>query len=157
MFSSVKSTTRLGLPSALVVVTMRLHQSTGVLTGTRSMTPSCSSLSRPALTADFQCSGTVLGVWTALGVTFSDVKILRGGEDSISLRGCFSQQLKALLAYLLRIYCLRMGRFSGVGGQGSTGGLVGGDSRLGHEQPSSSCVGTPEFEHLVGLMLLTMA
>ena len=42
------------------------------------------------------------------------------------------------------------GRFSGVGAQGSTTGLLGGSSRRGHEQGSLVDVGTPEFEHVVG-------
>ena len=42
------------------------------------------------------------------------------------------------------------GRFSGVGAQGSTTGLLGGSSRRGQEQESSADVGTPEFEHAGG-------
>ena len=39
-----------------------------------------------------------------------------------------------------------------MGAQGRTGGESGGNSLLGHEQVASvSDVGTPEFEHFVGL------
>ena len=53
--------------------------------------------------------------------------------------------------------CFRRGKFSIVGGQGSVGGGGGGSSLLGHEHWPSPRVGTPELEHCVGLMVLTMA
>ena len=65
----------------------------------------------------------------------------------MSLRGWCSQQLKLLAAYLLRMYCLSCSTFSGVGAQGSMGGVEGGISRRGQEQGESVCVGTPELEH----------
>ena len=77
----------------------------------------------------------------------------KGGESSINFNGCFSQQLKAELANLSNMNCLSFGRFSSVGAQGNTGGVVGGNSRLGQEHVSGSPgVGTPELEHLVGLI-----
>ena len=75
---------------------------------------------------------------------------------SISLRGCLSQQLNALLAYLVSIYSLMIGRFSGVGSQGMTGGSGGGSSLLGQVQVASLFVGTPELEHWVGLISHSM-
>ena len=71
---------------------------------------------------------------------------------SINLRGCRSQQLNALLAYLFNMYCLMVGRFSCVGAHGMTGGSSGGNSLLGLVQEASLAVGTPELEHSVGLM-----
>ena len=121
------------------------------------MTPSCSSLSRPCLTAAFQCRGTVLGVWMALGVADSSVKIFMAGDLSISFKGCFSQQLKAELAYLSRINFFSCGKLSTVGAHGRIGGDVGGSSRLGHVHAVSEGVGTPELEHCVGLILWTFA
>ena len=93
-----------------------------------------------------------MGVWIAVGVAASSVKILIGGDLSINLRGCFSQQLKALLAYLSRMYCFNFERFTGVGGHGSTAGVRGGSSLLGQLQAVSVGEGTPEFEHFVGLV-----
>ena len=78
-----------------------------------------------------------------------------GGDLSISLRGCLSQQLKALLAYLVSIYSLMVGKFSGVGAQGMTGGSGGGSSLLGQVHGASLVVGTPELEHWVGLWLIS--
>ena len=90
----------------------------------------------------------------ATGVASSSIKIRSGGAESMSLRGWCSQQLKAELLYLSKIYCFKMWRFSSVGAQGNTGGDCGGGSLLGQEQ-GWSCwspvIGTPEFEHLVGL------
>ena len=65
-------------------------------------------------------------------------------------KGCLSQMLKALAAYLSSRYCLIIGRFSGVGGQGSTGGVLGGADLIGQEQGLSSGPRTPELEHLPG-------
>ena len=58
--------------------------------------------------------------------------------------------LKALLAYLSSKYCLIVGRFSGVGEQGSTGASLGGADLTGQEQGVSSGPSTPELEHLPG-------
>ena len=56
----------------LAVTTIWLQQvTTGLLTGTLSITPSSSYLSNPALTAAFQWSGTVLGVWIGFCVYIS--------------------------------------------------------------------------------------
>ena len=68
----------------------------------------------------------------------------------MSGRGCLSQVLNALAAYLSSKYCLMVGRFSGVGEQGSTGGLLGGADLIGQEQGASSGPRTPELEHLPG-------
>ena len=84
------------------------------------------------------------------------MKILIGGDLSISFSGCVSQQLKALLAYLSRMYCFSFGRFSRVGAQGSTAGARGGNSLLGQLQAVSLGDGTPEFEHLLGLVFWTL-
>ena len=61
-------------------------------------------------------------------------------------KGCFSQQLNAELENRSRIYCLSIGRFSSVGGQGKTTGFVGGNVRLGHWHGISSGPGTPVLE-----------
>ena len=95
----------------------------------------------------------MLGVCMALGLAFSSVKTLIDGDLSINLSGWCSQQLKLLLAYLSKMDCLSLGRFSGVGAQGNTGGVVGGNSLLGQLQVVSLGAGTPEFEHLVGLVV----
>ena len=89
----------------------------------------------------------------ATGVTSSSTNILSGGASSIRLRGWFSQQLKALLLYLLRMYFLSIGRFSGVGAQGSWGLLVGGGDRLGQVHGDSVADGTPELVHCTGLVM----
>ena len=68
----------------------------------------------------------------------------------MSGRGCLSQVLKALLAYLSIKYCLIIGRFSMVGEQGSTGTSLGGADLVGQEQGVSSGPSTPELEHLPG-------
>ena len=75
---------------------------------------------------------------------------------SINLRGCLPQQLNALLAYLFIMYSFMMGRFSDVGAHGITGGSVGGNSLFGQVQVVSLVVGTPEFEHCVGLISQSM-
>ena len=75
---------------------------------------------------------------------------------SINLKGCFSQQLNALLAYLSSMYCFRVGKFSTVGAQGITDGTGGGKSRRGQAH-EALLVGTPELEHLVGLMSHSIA
>lgn len=49
------------------------------------------------------------------------------------------------------MYCLRMGRFSLVGEQGSTGGSVGGAVLVGQEHGVSPWLTTPELEHLAAL------
>ena len=93
----------------------------------------------------------MLGVCTALGFAFSSVYILRGGDLSINFRGCLSQQLNALLEYLSRINCFKVGRFSTVGAHGMTDGTGGGMSRRGQAH-GELVVGTPELEHFVGLI-----
>ena len=71
---------------------------------------------------------------------------------SINLSGCFSQQLKALLACLSKMYFFNVGRFSAIGAHGNTGGVEGGSCLIGQEQVLSFKAGTPELEHLVGLI-----
>ena len=81
---------------------------------------------------------------------FSSTNNLNGGESFIRGSACFSQQLKALDAYLLRIYCFNFGKFSGVGAQGSTGRSDGGADLIGQEHGVSALLTTPELEHLAG-------
>ena len=50
----------------------------------------------------------------------------------------------------------RFWMWSRVGAQGITGGSGGGSSLLGQEQGASLAVGTPEFEHCVGLISQSM-
>ena len=50
---------------------MGLHQETGSPTGTGSIIPLATSLSRLALTSSFQWMGTGMGTWTADGMAFS--------------------------------------------------------------------------------------
>ena len=69
----------------------------------------------------------------ALGVAWSSTKRRSDGESRIRGSACCSQQLNALEAYLSKMYCFRMGRFSAVGEQGSTGGSVGGPVLIGQE------------------------
>ena len=57
--------------------------------------------------------------------------------------GCFSHTLNALLLNLSSMYCLRMGRFSTVGGQGKCGWVLGGKFLRGHEHGVSSEDTTP--------------
>ena len=96
---------------------------------------------------------TYTGAWSVDGsrLRFLICINLQGGDLSINFRGCFSQQLKALLAYLSRMNCLSLGKFSTVGAQGRLSGAVGGSSLLGQAHVSPE-VGTPELEHWVGLM-----
>ena len=89
----------------------------------------------------------------ALGTAVSSVKIFIGGDLSINFSGWCSQQLKPLLAYLSRMNCFNFGRLSGVGAHGKIAGVVGGSSLLGQLQIVSPRVGTPELEHLVGLVV----
>ena len=60
-------------------------------------------------------------------------------------RGCCSHLLKALEAYLSRMYCFSCGRLSLVGAQGRVGGSDGGGCLGGHEHGSSSGLETPEL------------
>ena len=83
----------------------------------------------------------------ATGVASSSTNILSGGAPSMSVSGCFSQTLNALALYLFKMYCLRMGRFSGVGAHGRCGRLVGGSARLGQVHSVSEGPVTPELEH----------
>ena len=92
-----------GDPSVFGVITILLHHETGSLTGTFSMTPSCTSRSRPALTCFSQWYGTALGVRAAVGVACGSTCNLNGGVPSIRGRACLSQQLKAELAYLFKM------------------------------------------------------
>ena len=146
MLRGVKSTTRLGLPSALGLITMRWLHVTGSLTGTFSSTPSLQSRSSPLLTSFCQWRGTWLGVWTATGIASSLTNMRSGGELSMSGKVCFSQQLKALLLYLSKMYFLRFGKLAGVGAQGICGRLVGGSSLTGHWHAVSLWPGTPVLE-----------
>ena len=134
--------TRLGVPSCFGVTSMRLHQESGVLTGMRSITPSLSSLSNPAFTSAIQWEGTTLGEVIAVGVACSSTKRRNGGASDMVGRICCSQQLKAELLNLSRMY------YSTVGSQGMTGGSDGGGPRLGHLHGRWCGPRTPVFLHL---------
>ena len=58
LFSGWKSIVRLGSPLALLVMTIREYQVTGVMSGTFSNTPILTSLSKSAFTCSPQCRGT---------------------------------------------------------------------------------------------------
>ena len=146
MFKAVESTTRLGFPLVLAVISIRWHHVTGSLTGTFSKTPSSQSLSRPLFTSDLQCNGTWGGVCTATGTASSLTNRRNGGDLSMRGNGCFSQQLNADPAYRSRMYCFSVGRFSSVGGHGRIIGEVGGSVLRGHWQGWSSGPGTPVLE-----------
>ena len=83
----------------------------------------------------------------ATGVASSSTNIFSGGDPSMSVRGCFSQTMNVLALYLFKMYCLMIGRFSGVGAHGSCGRLVGGSARLGQVHSVSEGPVTPELEH----------
>ena len=83
---------------------------------------------------------------TATGTASSLRNSRSGGDLSIRGNGCCSQQLKAELENLSRMYFFKIGKFSSVGGQGKTTGDVGGSVRLGHVHGGSSGPGTPVLE-----------
>ena len=88
---------------------------------------------------------------TGLGLgESSSTNNLKGGESFMRGSACLSQQLKALEAYLSNMYCFNMGRFSGMGAHGSTGGSEGGADLVGQEHGVSPLLITPELEHLAG-------
>ena len=145
LFTGVKSMTLRGEPLVLGVMTIRLHQETCSFTPTFSNTPRCTSRSRPIFTSCSQWIGTALGVIAAIGVACGSTYNLRGGAVSIRGNFCFSQQLKAELAYLFKIYCFNICKFSGDGSHGNSGISWGGKVLVGHLRVGSFPM--PEFSH----------
>ena len=132
LFTSWKSTVRQCYQFALAVTTILDVQLTDSFTGTRSITPNLSSLSSPALTDADQWTGTLLGVKIETGL--ANLSTNRGGESFMRGSACISQQLKALLEYLSKMYFFSLGRFSLVGLHGSCGECPGGSVRAGQLQ-----------------------
>ena len=64
----------------------------------------------------------------AIGDTDSSVNILSSGDASIKFNSWCSQQLNVLLAYLSRMYYLKIGTLACAGAQGWTGEDSGGFS-----------------------------
>ena len=92
---------------------------------------------------------------TATGVASVSTKIRNGGHLSIKGRGCVSQQLKAELPYLSRMYFFKIGRFSSVGGHGKCAGVVGGNVLRGHLHGASSSAAMPVLIQGSGMGLVT--
>ena len=67
-FNGDKSTVRLGLPFDFLCKTILWHPNDGSPIGTFSKTPSATSFLICCSTSSCQCSGTVDGVCTAIGV-----------------------------------------------------------------------------------------
>ena len=128
------------------MIILLVHVS-GTFTSIFWSTPNLTSRSKPPLTASCQCRGTTAGDFIATGVASGFTKSLSGGLFSINGKGCLSQTLKAEAAYRLMIYCLRMGRLSTVGLQGSVGMSDGGSVRGGHEQTLSPGMMMPVLVH----------
>ena len=66
--------------------TILWHHVTGFPMGTRSSTPSLTSLSRPAFTSSCQCRGTGIGLWWVAGLADGSI-ISRNGCPDMSGRG----------------------------------------------------------------------
>ena len=127
LFSSRRSTTRLGSPVFLLTTCILLHHVVGVLEGMRSMTPRAISCSNSSLTLSIQCAGMVDGLWTATGVEPSFTSNLKGGKPVMSGRGWWGHVLNADDAYVSSNQSRTLSTLLGVIlNGGASGGLGGG-------------------------------
>ena len=105
---------------------------------------------------------TLHGMCIAIGDTDSSVNILSSGDASIKFNSWCSQQLNVLLAYLKRMYYLKIGALACAGAQGRTG-LWRGFRRLflfwvsnrllsRHPYPQDDALGDGLYPHQFGLI-----
>ena len=149
--TALKSTVRLAFPDFLTHTTMRLHQVSGVFTGTFSITPILTSRSSSSLTCCCKWSGMVPGLWTATSFAVLLTNSLRGGEEVTKGSFWFVQTLKLELAYCCPIQSLIRGTNSSSNGKGHSVGGAGGAVLVGQlqglvppspsSQPDSGCHG----------------
>ena len=83
----------------------------------------------------------------AIGDTDSSVNILSSGDASIKFNSWCSQQLNVLLAYLSRMYYLKIGTLPCAGAQGWTGEDSGGFSNFRSPIDFYPGILTPKMMH----------
>ena len=111
-----------GLPFFFVVITIVLHQSVGMPTGTGLMIPLRTSSQRACFTGSLRWKGTGIGLCLALGVAPSFRCMWAGGPD---IGGNAPLFLNAVLENCFRSQFLSLSTLCSVGGNGILWGRSG--------------------------------